>query len=150
VNIQHTGTESIARELERLNEAISQRASELYLENHHPSLLDNWLAAEQQLVKRPPVELREGNRHIEVRVDLDGFDTHDIDVQVALQSVLIRARCHAQPGCRPYELDAEADAIGIVHLAQAIDPDSVRAEFADGQLRLTMSVSAVDNLPPKH
>jgi HSP20 family molecular chaperone IbpA len=141
VHIHRTEADGIARELQRLNEAISQRASELYLENRHPSLLDNWLAAEQQLVRRPPVELSEHDREIEVRVGLDGFEPHDIEVQVALQALLIRARAQGDSARRAPAHDG-AEALGIVHLAHAIDMESVSAVFTDGQLRLTMSVSA--------
>jgi HSP20 family molecular chaperone IbpA len=141
VNIQRAEPDSIARELQRLDDAINQRACELYLESRHPSILDNWIAAEQQLIRRPLVELHEHNRQIEVLADLTGFTSDDIEVQVAMQELLIHAR--SQSGHPKDDVTGEgADAIGIVHLADEIDPDSVNAEFHDGRLRLTMSLHA--------
>jgi HSP20 family molecular chaperone IbpA len=139
VTIQRTESDSIVRELQRLDDAINERACELYLESRHPSVLDNWIAAEQQLVRRPLVQLHERDRQIEVLADLSGFQSDNIEVQVALQELLIRARSQSDP-LEPH-LDGEgADAIGIVHLSDTIDPESVSGEFRDGQLRLTMSV----------
>jgi HSP20 family molecular chaperone IbpA len=141
VIIQRTGADSIAKELQRLDDAINQRACELYLESRHPSVLDNWIAAEQQLVKRPAVELHEHDSQIEVLADLSGFQSDSIEVQVASQELLIHAR--SQSGHPKDDLSGDgADAIGIVHLADEIDPETVYGEFNDGQLRLTMSLHA--------
>ena len=139
--IHRTESDAIAKELQRLDDAINQRACELYLESRHPSVLDNWIAAEHQLVKRPNVELHEHKTQIEVLADLTGFQSDNIEIQVAVQELLICAR--SQSGHPKDDVSgAGADAIGIVHLADEIDPDSVNGEFQDGQLRLTMSLHA--------
>jgi HSP20 family molecular chaperone IbpA len=146
LNIHRTESTSIARELNRLNEAISRRASELYEENHLPSVLDNWIAAEKELVQRPTVELHEEAHNVEVLVGLNDVDSDDIEVHVSAQDVLIRARRQLQARLDELErLDdsidppSRADLVSIVHLADEIDPDSVNAEFEDGRLRLRMS-----------
>jgi len=138
VIIQRSEPEAIARELQRVEDAINQRACELYLESRHPSVLDNWIAAEQQLVKRPAVELYEHDRQIEVHADLSGFTSDSVEVHVAQQEVFFRAK--SRSGHPKDDSGQGADAIGLVHLADEIDPNSVNGEFEDGQLRLTMSV----------
>jgi HSP20 family molecular chaperone IbpA len=138
VNIQRTESTEIARELERLNEAISRRAYELYEENHLPSVLDNWITAERQLVERPLVELHEEGSAVEVLVGMDGVEPDDIEVHVASQDLLIRAHRQLQDLARTLD---SADVVGVVHLPDAIDPETVNAEFEDGRLRLRMSVA---------
>jgi HSP20 family molecular chaperone IbpA len=149
VNIQRTESTSIARELNRLNEAISRRAYELYEENHLPSVLDNWIAAEKELVQRPTVELHEEAHNVEVLVGLNDVEPEDIEVHVSAQDLLIRARRQLQARLDELErlddsdaIDGpsrhQADLVSVVHLADEIDPDSVNAEFEDGRLRLRM------------
>src|SRR5262245_17265943 len=72
------------------------------------------------------VELRGEGPDVEVHVGMNDVDADDIEVHVASRDVLIRAR--------------REHLVEVVHLADAIDPDSVDAEFQDGRLRLRMSV----------
>ena len=136
--IQRTESTSIARELELLNEAISRRACELYEENHLPSVLDNWIAAEEQLVERPVVELHEEGRDVDVLVGMTDVEADNIEVHVASHDVLIRVRRQMLERCANH-----ADVVGVVHFAEAIDPESINAEFHDGRLHLHMSVKAL-------
>jgi len=129
LHIQRTESASIARELERLNDAISQRAHELYEENRQPSVLENWMQAEQELVRHAMVDVHEEGPDVEVLVGMNDVDSDDIEVHVAARDVLIRAR-------------RDQNVVGIVHFAGAIDPESVNGEFHDGRLRLRMSVES--------
>jgi HSP20 family molecular chaperone IbpA len=143
VNIQRTEANSIARELERLNDAITRRAYELYEQNHLPSVLDNWIAAEHELIRRPLVELHEEGKDVEVLVGMEDIEPDDIEVQVAAQDLLIRARGQLEARVEQQRDDRvaperAADVIGIVHLSGRIDPDSVNAEYHDGQLRIVL------------
>jgi len=139
VNIHRTESTSIARELNRINEAISRRAYELYEENGLPSVLDNWIAAEHELVQHPTVELHEEGRDVEVVVGMNDVQPDDIEVHVASHDLLIRARRRLQ---ERLEERINADVVSVVHLTDTIDPDSVNAEFEGGRLRLRLSMTA--------
>lgn len=140
-------TDTIFNELERLHQAISRRAYDLFRNGGPPwgGALADWLTAERELVSKPVVELRQKGRQFEVVTALPGIEAKDLDVQITPEHVLIKAET-------AHEHTAD---MGTVHLCEfgsgrffrsirfpeKIDPDSAKAEYRNGMLRLTAAIA---------
>ena len=92
-DIEITRTDSLRSEFERLHQAISQRAYELF--RHRDSWsggpLVDWLSAEHELIWQPPVELRQKDGQFELLAAVAGVKPKNLDVQVTPEDVLIKA-----------------------------------------------------------
>ena len=103
------------------------------------------LAAERELVWKPAVELRQKDGQFEVLAATPGVEAKDLDVQITPEDLLITADIH-------HEHTAEEGAVQLcefkagklfrsVHFPEKIDPESVKAEYRNGMLRLTAAVA---------
>lgn len=140
-------TDSILQELNHLHEVISQRAYDLF-SNHKDSLsdgVDDWLHAEREVIWRPAVELRQTNGQIEIKAAVAGMEPKDLDVQVTPEDILIT-------GATEHHHDIKEGTVHLcefeggrlfrsIHLPDKIDPNSVKAEYRNGILRLTAAVA---------
>jgi len=108
--------DTVPDEILRVHTEILDRAAEIYeeggcIEGHD---LDNWLAAERELIWRPAIELTEKNGVYKIRAAVPGIDPADIDIQITEEAVLIRAEVHHR----------HSETIGTVH----------ECEFGHGKL----------------
>jgi len=137
--------DSVLGELDRLQQVIRQRAYDLFRSGTQWSdaMLD-WLTAERQLVRRPPVELRQDGNRFELLAALPGLDASAIEIQVTGDDVLIKGA-----GVHEHAADSTVHMCELgggqifrtVHFPEPIDPDTVKAEFKNGMLSLTASVA---------
>jgi HSP20 family protein len=141
-------TDSILDQLDRLQEDIRQRAYELF--RSHDGLLigplEDWLHAERELVWRPAVELRQKDGELRLEAALAGVAAKDLDVQVTPEDILITASAeHRHDDDSTIHLCEfkRGRLFRSIHLPEPIDPDSVKAEYRDGLLRLTGKVATV-------
>lgn len=138
--------ETIFRELDELRDNISHRAYDLFRKRGEAwgGPLADWLNAENQLVWRPAIELRRKNSQLEVLVATPGVEPKDLDVEITPEDLLIKADVH-------HEHTAEEGDVRVcefnggrlfrsIHLPDRIDPDSVKADYRHGMLRLTASI----------
>ncbi len=140
-------TDSVLDELERLHEDISQRAYDLFRE--HEGLftgpVNDWLRAERELVWRPAVELRQKDGEIELLAAVAGVEPKDLDVRVTPHDILITAATehrHESIEGTVHLCEFEGGRLfRSIHLPDAIDADSVKAECRNGLLRLTAAIS---------
>ena len=141
-------TESLTDDLDRLHDLISRRAYDIFLSRGVPAGtdLDNWLLAEQELVTRPEIEVRERDGHLELDAVLADLNLDDLDVRVAPQDILIRSSIpSAQEGTKnPLDRRIVRGLFGAVHLPQRIDPSTVEAEFRSGMLHVTAALAKED------
>ncbi|HUL72390.1 MAG TPA: Hsp20/alpha crystallin family protein [Vicinamibacterales bacterium] len=135
--------DSVLEQLDELQQDIRRRAYELF-KAHEGQLigpLEDWLSAERELVWRPPVELRQKDGEFRLEAALAGVALKDLDIQVTPEDILIS--CNTQ-----HEHGPEAGTIHVcefkrgrlfrsIHLPEPIDPESIKAEYRDGLLRLT-------------
>lgn len=140
-------TESVTDDLDRLHDLIRRRAYDIFLsrDRRAGSDLDDWLLAEQELVLRPAIELRQRDGHIELDAAVTSGDPTDLDVRVGPQDILISSstgsvREMQKAGVHGDELDARM-LFGSVHLPTRIDPTTVKAEWRDGLLHLTAALA---------
>ena len=100
---------------------------------------DDWLAAEREIVWKPPVEVSEKDDEFLVEPALAGVDAKQVDIHVTPDALLIRGETTHQHSpdekihiCefRPGKLFRE------IRFPRTIDPDKVRADYRDGLLRV--------------
>jgi HSP20 family protein len=139
--------ETIFNELDRLHHAISQRAYDLFRRRGDlwGGPLADWLNAERQLVWKPAIELRQKDNQFELRAATPGVEAKDLDVQITPEDVLIKAdidHTHTpdEGTVRLCEFTG-GQLFRSVHFPQKIDPESARAEYRNGMLRLTASIA---------
>lgn len=102
--------DTVPDEIQRVQNEILERAAEIYedggcLEGRD---LDNWLAAEQEMIWRPTIELIEKNGVYKIRAAVPGIEPADIDIQITEEDVLIRADVYHR----------HSDTIGTVHTCE--------------------------------
>ena len=139
--------ETIFDELNQLHHEISQRAYDLFRNGgmRLSGALEDWLNAERELVWKPAVELRRKDNQFEVLAAMAGVEPKDLDVRVTPEDVLISANIE-------HEHAAEEGAVRVcefsggklfraIHFPEKIDPNSVKAEYRNGLLRLTAAIA---------
>ena len=133
-------SESLTHDLDRLTELIRQRAYDIFLSRgaRDGADLDHWLLAEQQLVVRPAIRLRQRNGHIELDAAVEDLDLADLDVRVAPQHILISAQTGAATEGDETRTRTLFGSVGLPH---RIDPSTVKAEFRNGLIHVTASLA---------
>lgn len=139
--------DTIFEELDQIHRAISQRAYDLFKDRGTlwGSAVADWLNAERELVWKPAVELRRKDGQFEVLAATPGVDPKDLDVQITPEDFLIKAAVD-------HEHTAEEGTVQLcefksgrlfrsIHFPEKIDPDSVKAEYRNGMLRLTAAIA---------
>ena len=145
-SIELRKTETIANELDRLQRQISERAYALFMNrNGSGDAMSDWLSAENELVWKPAVEVRQKDTQLEVLAALPGVDARDVDVQVTPEEMLIQAETHhAHKADKGTVHTCEFKAGRVfrsVRFPAKIDPRSVKAQYHDGMLALTASLA---------
>lgn len=143
-------TETIVDELERMRRMISTRAYDLFSEAHAPwtTAVGDWLAAERELVWKPPIELRQKDGQFEVLAALSGVDPKDLDIQVTPEDLLIKAETeheHSTDKGTVHVCEFESGKVfRSVHFPEKIDPNSAKAEYRNGMLYLTAAIAKAE------
>jgi len=139
--------DSIFEVVERMQRRIEQRAYALF-EGRGRELghdLEDWLAAERELVWSPPISIEESDGEITVQLSTPGFAPENIDVELTPQDLLVEAEAHEEHAKKRGKVRTEAmrsaKMFRSVHLPRAIDPDSAEAELTNGVLTLTAKVA---------
>ena len=145
-DIEVKKADTIFNELERLRQAISRRAYDLFRNGGTlGGALGDWLTAEDEIISKPAVELRQKDSQFEVLAALPGIEAKDLDVQITSEDVLIKAETsheHAADMGTVHVCEFETGKIfRSIHFPEKIDPDSAKAEYRNGMLRLTAAVA---------
>ena len=142
--------ESVWDELQKMEERIMQRAFDIFLGNGSVfgRDLDNWLAAERELIWKPAVELTEKDNQFEVRVAVAGIDPKDINVEVTAEDLLVKGETKT-------EKKEQKEQKGEVHTSEFqtgslfrsirfpknVDPNKVKAEIKNGLLTVVAPIA---------
>ncbi len=139
--------ETIFNELEQLNTAISRRAYDLFRRRGEPSgePMADWLNAEQELVWKPAIELRQKETRFEVLAATPGVEPKDLDVEITPEDVLIKAdirhRHTPEEGAVQVCEFVGGRLFRSVHFPEKVDPASATAEYRNGMLHVTASIA---------
>jgi len=110
-----------------VHDEICQRAFRLFQQRGRQSghELEDWLAAEREVLYCPASELAESNYQIRIQVVVPGIDARTLQVDVLPNSITIEGKIGEKRLLRRYDLSAR------------IDPDEVEATLSDGVLQIT-------------
>lgn len=91
------------------------------------------------------MELRQKDNQFEILAAVPGVEAKDLDVQVTPEDVLIKAEIDhehaaAEGAVRLCEFKC-GKLFRSVHFPEKIDPNSMKAEYRNGMLRLTASIA---------
>ena len=141
-------SESIFDELDRLHQAVSRRAYDLFRNGGTwGGALADWLTAEHELISKPAIELRQKDNQFEILVALPGVDAKDIDVQVTPENVLIKVETTEErttdKGTVHLSEFVSAKIFRSIPFPNRVDPDSAKADYKNGMLRLTAAIAKV-------
>ena len=138
--------ESVFDEIERLNQQIMRRAYEIFAAGGGVSNeLDNWFAAERELVWKPAIELRERNKEFLIYIAVPGIDPADVSVEVTPDLLLVKGEFrheHAEEEGKVHTCEFEAGSLfRVISFPKRVDPDKVKADFKNGILRVKASIA---------
>jgi HSP20 family protein len=142
----HKGS-SILEEMNQIHSRIRRRAYEIFERNGHSmgGELDNWLQAEQELLWKPALELRETDGELQLEAALPGVDPRDIDIEVTPENIILKADTehqHKQQKGTVHICEFKTGRmLRFIQLPLRINPDKVKAEFKNGLLRLTAQIT---------
>ncbi len=146
-DIELRKTDTIFEELDQLQRAINQRAYDFFKDRGTlwGNSVGDWLNAERELVWTPAVELRQKDGQFEVLAATPGVEAKDLDVQITPEDLLIKADIDhehtAQEGAVQVCEFRSGKLFRSIHFPEKIDPDSVKAEYRNGMLRLTAAIA---------
>jgi len=118
----------IAEDTQALTDQIRQLAFQLFESRGYAGGhdLDDWLAAEQELVVKPEPEVTERNGRFEIRLPVPGFDDVEIHVIALPGSLLIKGETHGNKTL-----------LRTIDLPDQIDVDKTVARFDKGVIYVT-------------
>jgi HSP20 family protein len=147
-NLPIRTSNSIFDELRKTQDRIMKRAYDIFRSNGDSgSDLDNWLAAERELIWKPSIELREADGQFLVNVEMPGVDAEKLNIEVTPDELLVTADIR----------DERKDEKGKVHTTELktghmfrsvsfpkhVIMEKVTAELKDGMLKITAPISDV-------
>jgi len=128
--------ESLGGEIGDLNERITKRAYEIF-ERRGRILgfeLDDWLAAEKELVWKPSVQLTEKGNELVLVAALSGVDPKDIQIEATPEDLIIKGET------RPSESQS-VSMWSSIHFPKKVSADHIKARFKNGILRIHAPIS---------
>ena len=139
-------TESFWDEIQKMEERVMRRAYDISLGMGSSGRdLDNWLAAERELVRRPAIELMEKDNQFEIKVAVAGMDPRNLKVEVTEDDLLVRGETRTEKETEKGEvLTSEFESGSLfrsIHFPKKVDPNKIKAELKNGLLTVTAPVA---------
>ena len=139
--------ESVWDELQKMEERVMQRAFDIFRGNGSVfgKDLDNWLAAERELVWKPAIELTEKDNQFEIRVAVAGIDPKDINVDVTAEDLLVKGETKTEKKEDKGEVHTsefqEGSLFRSIRFPKKVDPNKVKAEIKNGMLTVVAPIA---------
>ncbi len=137
---------SIVDQLEQLHQRIARRAYDLFRgRGGWGDPFGDWMSAEQELVWKPAVELREEDGTFAVSAALPGIDAKDITIDITPQDVVIKAATehrHTQDKGQVHHCEFTAGQVfRSLPFPKAVDTTRAKAEYQNGMLNITVPIA---------
>jgi len=136
--------QSVADDIAQVADRITRRAHEIF-ERGGGSDLDNWLAAENEVVWKPAIELRETKSDFLLTVAVPGVDPKEIEVEATPRDVVIKADIHHEHSEDKGTVHSCEFMCGSmfrsIHLPKKVNPEAVKAEYKNGILKIQAPLS---------
>jgi HSP20 family protein len=139
-------SESIFDELQKMQERITQRAYEIFSANGEAGRdMDNWLAAERELVWKPCIELTEKDNQFNLCIELPGIEAKDLKIEVTPEELLVTAETRqekTEADDKVYTSELKTGSLfRAVTFPRQVNTDKVKAELKNGLLLITAPVA---------
>ena len=146
--VQTRKASSLIEEMDALRGAIMQRAYEIFAgrDGRYGGPLDDWLAAERELVWQPPMAVSQHNGGYRIELAVPGLKAGDIEVQSTEEEILVKSAACAS-GCAPGDTLClselpQGHVFRTIALPRTIDREHVTAELHDGLLHIEVPMAA--------
>jgi len=139
--------ESVWDQLQKIEARIMQRAFDIFRDNGSAlgKDLDNWLAAERELIWKPAIELTEKDNQFEIRVAVAGIDPKDLNVEVTSEALLVKGETKSEKKEQKGEVHTsefqEGSLFRSIQFPNKVDPNRVKAEFKNGMLTVVAPIA---------
>ena len=138
-------TESVWDQIQKMEQQIMRRAYEIFNSNGVGQDLENWLAAEREMIWKPAIELSEKDNQFLLRIVVAGVDPKDLRVEVTADELLVRAESQTRKKEKKGEIHTSEFQSGslfrLVRFPKKVNPDQVKAEVKNGLLEITVPVA---------
>jgi len=130
---------SIDDHMERIQNLIRIRAYDNFLRRnkHSNGELEDWLSAERALITLLPAAVDAEETRFLIYFEVPEIKPGDLEIHVTNQDLLIHAEIRDESGGDPDGIVKSRSAFGVIRFSATVDPVGVRAEYAEGTLRLT-------------
>ena len=145
-NIVTTQQDTIADKLEQLHQRIARRAYDLFRgRDGWGDAFGDWFSAEQELVSKPAVELREKDGTFTIAAAIPGVEAKDITVDITPQDVVIQAASehrHTEDKGQVHRCEFTAGQVfRSLPFPKAVDVTHAKAEYQNGMLNIGVGVN---------
>lgn len=140
--------ESVWDDLQKMEDRIMKRAYDIFCGKGSilGQDLEDWLAAERELVWKPAVELTEKDNQFEVRIAVTGIEPRDLNVEVTSDDLLVKGETKTEKKDDKGEVHTSEFQSGSlfrsIHFPRKVDPDKVKAEVKNGLLTVVAPIAA--------
>lgn len=138
-------TQNFFTEMEELTNEIARHAFSLFDQRgqEHGHDLEDWMAAEKEVLSRVPIEIVDSGDSLKVRALVPGFDPANLDLSLEADALVIQGNIEARKEEEKVEGKySEFSARKIFRrlcLPSLVDPATARAELRNGVLEVTMN-----------
>ena len=135
--------DTVASEVDAMQKRIASRAKQLHEGRAGGLPLDDWLAAEREMIWRPALDVRQSDGSYVVEAAAAGLEPRQIDVRVTPYDILISADVHHHHAETADALLCEFSTGPLFrsyHFDRPIDPTRARADYKNGLLRITAPI----------
>jgi HSP20 family protein len=140
-------TESFWDQVQKMEDRVMRRAYDIFLGNGSSNGhdLDDWLTAERELLRKPPIELAEKGNQFVIKVAVPGIDPKDLEVEVTGEDLLVKGETKTEKKEEKGEVHTSEFKYGSlfrsIHLPKKVDADKVKADLKNGLLTVTAPIS---------
>jgi HSP20 family protein len=139
--------DSFWEQIQKMEDRIMRRAYDIFRANgsEFGKDLDNWLAAERELIWKPAIELKEKDNQFELQVVVAGIDPKDLKVEITSDELLVRGETKTEKSEDKGEVHTSELQAGSlfrsVRFPKKIDSDKAKAEIKNGLLTVTVPIA---------
>lgn len=144
--VRVTPVENLMDRVNKMSQAISQRAYEIFEGNGRKfgHDLDDWFKAEMDMLHPVHVNIAESGDNLEVKAEVPGFNEKEIEVSVEPNRLTISGKRETETtkeekkGKTVYSEFCSNQILRIVDLPASVDAEKSIATLKNGVLQLTM------------
>jgi HSP20 family protein len=147
-----TEKDSIADQVEQLHQRIARRAYDLFRgRDGSGDAFGDWFSAEQELISKPAVEVREQDGGFTVAAALPGVRAKDITVDITPQDVVIKAATehkHTEDRGQVHRCEFTAGPFfRSLPFPKTVDATKAKADYQNGMLNITVPIAPEAKVP---